>query len=293
MKLLGLLGASLKHSFSPELMNDLAREKNLSLAYSRFEIPEEKLPGFVEAVRLLPIWGFNVTIPHKVSILPFLNEQTPEVQAIGAANTVLNQSGKLIGYNTDTVGFLGSVRQLFAEENHPDSALILGSGGAARAVLYALLFSGTESVFVANRNASRAEKLAEEFGKYFRSSRILPGPLDWDFLSSVVPKVKLIVQTTSVGTWPHVDEVLRFPFEKLRSGQKVIDLVYNPPETLFLQEVRKQGVEALNGLPMLIGQAAKSLDIWGFPGHEEDLLRLSHAIVEKFSRKDHSRMLEP
>ncbi len=274
MKLLGLLGASLKHSFSPRLMNGLARQENLPLAYFPFEIPEERLPEFVKAVRLLPVDGFNITIPHKSAILPFLDEQTPEVRAIGATNTVKNENGRLAGFNTDVAGFLRSVKRLFGEENWPGSALVLGSGGAARAVLYALLSEGTGTVWVANRNEARAENLAEDFGKSFPGKKIVPGPLEKAALAKVVVQVDLIVQTTSVGMWPAVEQVLPFPFGKLQPGQKAIDLIYNPDETRFLKEARVQGVKALNGLPMLIGQAAESLAIWGFPGQEENLWKI-------------------
>ncbi len=281
MNLLGLLGASLKHSFSPVMMNRLALQGDLPFAYFPFEIPAEKLPHFVEAVRLLPISGFNVTIPHKVAILSFLDELTPEVQAVGAVNTVLNRDGKLIGYNTDTAGFLGSVNRLFGKENPPRAALILGSGGAARAVLYTLLKSGTKTVFLFNRREERARKLAEDFGQLFPEKEIVPGPLKAAFLKQALARATLIVQTTSVGMWPHEEEELPFPFEALHPGHKVIDLIYNPEETRFLRDVRKRGAEALNGLPMLIGQAAKSLEIWGFPGLEANLLKIVSDLREK------------
>jgi len=281
MKLLGLLGVSLKHSFSPALMNGLARRENLPFAYFPFEIPEEALPRFVDAVRLLPIAGLNVTIPHKVAILPFLDERTPEVRAIGATNTVLNQDGKLTGFNTDTVGFLGSVKQLFETDGFPRSALILGSGGAARAVLYALLASGTENVFVANRREVRARELAKDFQAFFPAKEIVPGPLTDAFLRDAVTQAELIVQTTSVGMWPNEEAALPFPFEALRRGQKVIDLIYNPAETKFLRQTRVHGADALNGLPMLIGQAAQSLAIWGFPGKEEALWKVAREMHKK------------
>ncbi len=286
MKLLGLLGASLKHSFSPALMNGLARSRNFPFAYFPFEIREKDLPRFVQAVRLLPIAGFNVTIPHKSAILHFLDETTSKVQAIGAANTVLNGGGKLIGYNTDTAGFLSSVKTLFGEKVFPHKVLILGSGGAARAVLYALLSAGTKTAFVANRNAARAEKLAEEFSAAFPDAQIRPGELGEDFLALTVPAVELIVQSTSVGMWPRVEDVVPFPFEKLQAGQKVIDLVYNPEETRFLREVRRRGLEALNGLPMLIGQAAESLAIWGFAGQKETLWEIFKDARETRERSE-------
>jgi shikimate dehydrogenase len=250
------------------------------LAYFPFEIPENKLPAFVEAVRFLPIAGFNITIPHKVAVLPFLDDLSPAVRAIGAVNTVLNQDGQLAGFNTDVDGFSGSVKKLFGENAWPKSAFILGSGGAARAVLYALLSSGTEAVWVANRNKARAQKLADDFQELFPGKKIVPGPLKMKFLVEAVRRAELIVQTTSVGMWPEVERILPFPFEALRLGQKIIDLIYNPRETRFLREARAHGAEGLNGLPMLIGQAARSLEIWGFPGKEKGLWEIARGMGE-------------
>ncbi len=280
MNLLGLLGTSLKHSYSPQLMNGLARKQNLPFAYFPFEISEEKLPQFVEAVRLLPIAGFNVTIPHKEAILPLLDALEPEVQVIGATNTVLNRNGKLVGFNTDTAGFLSALTRLCGTDGFPESALILGSGGAARAVLYRLLASGVARVVVANRNEERAWQLVEEFGSYFPQATLHAGPLEAEFLADFAGNVDLVVQTTSVGMWPDVEATVPFPFEKLHVGQKVMDLIYNPAETRFLREARARGAGGLNGLPMLIGQAAKSLEIWGFGGQEENLWKIFEASRE-------------
>ena len=281
MKLLGLLGFPLKHSFSPNLMNTLAGKAKLPFAYFPFEIKKNDLAKFMDAVRLLPVHGFNVTIPYKEAVLPFLDELSPEAGGIGAVNTVLNETGRLKGFNTDSTGFLTSVTKLFGTASFPESALVLGSGGAARAVVYGLLAAGVHQIFVVNRHPERAETLANRFSRIFPRAKLSPGPLDLNHLRKILMETDFIIQTTSVGTWPDTAAAVPFPFETLRAGQKVLDLVYNPPETEFLKRARRSGAEGISGFSMLIGQAAKALEIWGFAGQEEGLWKIAREMHEK------------
>jgi shikimate dehydrogenase len=255
---LGLIGYPLGHSLSPKIQTAALEACGLEGSYSLFPIePHDKqgLKTLLDRVRGGEITGLNVTIPHKQNVIEYIDELTPTAQSIGAVNTVYLREGKLIGDNTDAPGFLADLKQVFGSSvfDSQSSALILGAGGGARAVVYALLNDGW-SVTVSSRRIEQAEQLANSFSNQdikttnFADFR----PLTFD----------LLINTTPIGMTPNIDQSpwpQELPFPK---NAAIYDLVYNPRETKLVRDARSQGLSAATGLGMLIGQAALAFELW-------------------------------
>jgi shikimate dehydrogenase len=267
----GLVGYPVGHSLSPRI--HLAAMQELQLAGEYRLCPVEQPSGLqdiLDEMRLGNVHGLNVTIPYKNDILPLLDGLTPPAQAIGAANTVFTKNGQLVGDNTDAKGFLADLERLgWSHINGEDGfALILGAGGSARAVVYALSHSGW-GITIAARRREQASALAnlirESFSDHtvsMKQNRLSAITLDKESLSLLEPNPSLIINTTPVGMYPQVDaspwpEGLAFP-----SQAAVYDLVYNPAETILMQSARNHGLQVRNGIGMLVEQAALSLEIW-------------------------------
>jgi shikimate dehydrogenase len=256
---LGLIGYPLGHSLSPRIHNAALKLCSLEGNYSLFPIhPDDKrgLEDLINRVRSGEIHGLNVTIPHKQNVIAFLDELTPTARAIGAVNTIYLHNNKLIGDNTDASGFLSDLKKVLATETlrHGDlDALVLGAGGSARAVVYALSKEGWQVTLVARR-IEQAKQLASQFEGVYA--------IEFKFQSFQRSNVQLIVNTTPVGMAPDIDqspwpEKLAFP-----ASAAIYDLVYNPSETKLVREARSQGLNATTGLGMLIEQAALAFEIW-------------------------------
>lgn len=269
---LGLAGYPLGHSFSPLLHQAALEDAGLVGSYRLFPIPplpdgRERLVELLERLHTGELDGLNVTIPHKQSIVGLVDECSATVRRIGAANVIYRREGRLVAENTDAGAFHFHLKSwLSTPENGcacPKKALVLGAGGAARAVVDALLTDGWE-VSVAARREAQAEELCSRFGGFYPASCIEPGSLSVDFLAGRQPK--LIVNTTPLGMQPSIatcpwPETLPLP-----AGTAVYDLVYNPPETVLLKRARAAALPAINGSPMLVEQAARAFQLWtGLP----------------------------
>lgn len=244
MKQFGLLGKSLSHSFSKSYFEKKFQDLHLSdCHYSNFEI--DSIDKIVSLVRNTnDLMGLNVTIPYKESVIPFLDELSAEAKEIEAVNCIRIQNGKLIGYNTDMYGFAQSIKP-FLDVNH-QRALILGTGGASKAVAQALKKVGVEIYFV---TSSQTKKTNNTF---FYS----------ELNEMVMNAFKLIVNTSPVGTFPNVNECPDIPYQFISPQHLAYDLIYNPAQTLFLQKAKEKGAITVNGLSMLQLQAEKSWEIW-------------------------------
>lgn len=266
---LGLIGYPLGHSLSPKIHAAALRAYSLEGDYSLFPIaPDDRQPlkDLLSRVRSGEIQGLNVTIPHKQNVMQFLDELTPTARTIGAVNTIHLREGKLIGDNTDAPGFLKDLNYFFA--NHQiakspsqqiaKSAIVLGSGGAARAVVYALLQDGWE-VTMAALLMEQARELADSY----RDSKLKITNTE---LSNIeLSNVSLIVNTTPVGMTPDIDSSpwpTHVPFPQAA----IYDVVYNPRETKLVRDARSHGRPATTGLGMLVEQAALAFEIW--TGHK-------------------------
>ena len=259
MTSLGLIGFPLGHSLSPRIHNTALQSCGLEGSYSLFPIhPEDKqaLEALLNRVRSGEIHGLNVTIPHKQNVISLLDELTPTARSIGAVNTIYWRKNKLIGENTDAPGFLADLKKSLAAktQRHGDlRALVLGAGGSARAVVYALVKDGWDVTIVARRR-QQAQELVLQFGSAKAINFNLP--------SLQRSNLGLIVNTTPVGMTPNVDQS-PWPEKTAFPAQAVVyDLVYNPRETKLVREARCEGLTATTGLGMLIEQAALAFEIW-------------------------------
>ncbi len=216
-----------------------------------------------EAVRGLRGFGFagaNVTVPHKQAVMEALDEVTMEAQIIGAVNTIVNREGQLIGYNTDALGFLRAIREAGFEPREC-RAVLLGAGGASRALLYALLATRARVTLV-NRTLARARALAEQFGTLFRTSIPTLPFSQHHQLQQALDQADLLVNATSVGMHPNIEESPLPSAATIPSDLTVYDLVYNPRETQLLSQARAADARAIDGLGMLVHQGAVAFSLW-------------------------------
>lgn len=246
----GLLGYPLGHSFSKSYFEKKFEELALpQYTYHLFEFPD--LNNLKEKLSAYPhLKGFNITIPFKQTILPFCDQLSAEAKAIGAVNCIKIENAIWTGYNTDYFGFKQSIKP-FLDPTH-QMALVLGSGGSAKAVKYALESVGVE-VYTVSSSLPASEKVLTYK----------------DLNQHVFNAFKLIVNSTPLGMYPHIDQAPPIPYEYLNATHLCYDLIYNPEETRFLKEAKKQGAIAINGLSMLHLQAEKSWEIWA-SGTEEN-----------------------
>ena len=240
MKQYGLIGKTLDHSFSKSYFeNKFITEHIQNASYSNF--PLESIEEFKSLIKKKTFSGLNITIPYKTSIIPFLDELSEEAKSIGAVNTIHFKNDKLIGYNTDYIGFLNSIKPFL--KNTMEQALILGTGGASKAVVFALKKIGIKCLCVSRRPNEQQ--------------------LNYDQLNDLVLKHHLlIVNTTPLGTSPNINECPNIPYQYITEKHLLVDLVYNPEETLFLKKGRKNLANILNGKSMLIHQAEEAWKIW-------------------------------
>ncbi|CAN5751493.1 shikimate dehydrogenase [soil metagenome] len=259
MKRVFLLAHPAGHSLSPALHNAAFAATGLKAHYEARDVAPEDLAEAVAALRAPDVLGANVTIPHKPAVLPLMDTLTVTAEAIGAVNTIVNREGELLGHNTDAAGFLRALQEDAGLELSGTTALLLGAGGAARAVVYALLSAGVERVQIYNRTVDKARALAADFGALGRVE-----VLSEQALPKAVRQTQLLVNTTSVGMERGGvnPDVSPLPEGVLPQNGFVCDLVYRPEHTRLLQDAAAAGLLTQNGLPMLVYQGAAAFQRW-------------------------------
>ena len=264
---LGVIGHPVSHSGSPAMHNAALAAAGLDYVYVAFPVPPEGAAHVGRAMRHLGIRGLNVTVPHKQAVLPGLDEVAPEARAIGAVNTIDHRDGRLVGHNTDAYGVLASLREGGLERLPPKVAL-LGAGGAAQAVLYALLSRPeVEEVLLLNRTVSRAEALAESLDV---GGRVRAAPLAE---TACVREAGLVINATSIGMEPEAGVSPLGGGSVLHDRMVVLDIVYKPLRTLLLRQAAAAGARALDGLGMLVHQGARAFEIWTGARPPVDVMR--------------------
>jgi shikimate dehydrogenase len=263
----GLLGYPLSYSLSPRLHGSAMHSLGLNGEYRLYPVPPlpegaAQLADLFGRLRLGEIDGLNVTIPHKQAVLPHLDGLTETARAIGAVNTIFEQDGRWIGDNTDAPGFLSDLRRLLPGKPPGSQALVLGAGGAARAVVYSLLAAGWQ-VTLAARRLEQARSLAASLlpaGKSRASIRLIS--LEKDDFQELPAGLELVVNASSAGMLPEVESSPWPAGTPFPAGAFVYDLVYKPLETTFMRQAQAEGLPVVNGLGMLVEQAALSLERW-------------------------------
>lgn len=265
-RLIGLIGNPTGHSLSPAMHNPMFEKLHLNYRYLCFNVEKNELNECIKALKALNFAGANVTIPYKTEIMGLLDEIDPVAKKIGAVNTIVTNGKKLTGYNTDFEGIIKSLEEYTVPEGK--SIVLIGAGGAARAVCYAMKEKKAR-VIILNRTQKNAKKLAEEFGFEYAGL---------DKLDSI--KADILINSTSVGMYPGINESIctRGQLENFRI---VFDIVYNPAETKLLRDAKKAGCKTIPGLKMLAYQAAGSFELW--TGKKADLAFMMNSAKKEIS----------
>ncbi|MEH2198058.1 shikimate dehydrogenase [Nostoc sp.] len=261
-KLLGVIGHPVEHSLSPLMHNAAIANLGLDYVYLPFPIAPENLEVAIAGFAAIGVVGFSVTIPHKQAIMPLLSKITPLAQTIGAVNTVSRQNNQWVGTNTDIEGFIAPLQTTYKQDWSQKVAVILGNGGAARAVVAGCHQLGFAKILVVGRNMQRLE----EFRHSWSNSPIAENLQvhQWEEVAKLIPQANLLVNTTPIGMYPNVDEspLSREEIANLPTGAIAYDLIYIPKPTQFLEQAEKQGAIAIDGLEMLVQQGVAALKIW-------------------------------
>ena len=267
-KVCGIIGDPVEHSVSPLMHNAAFDKLGMDYRYLPFRVKKEELDGAIAGMRALNITGLNVTIPHKVAVIPLLDKIDPLAEKIGAVNTIVNNGGILTGYNTDATGFLQSMLDGGVQPGGK-RVVILGAGGASRAISFVLADKGAH-LTILNRRLDRAEALAQSISRSAKDVGALK--LDEANLVQALEKVDVLVNATSVGMSPDAGETT-VPAGLLKSGLVVFDIVYNPLKTRLLKEAEAAGARTVSGLDMLVWQGALAFEKWTGQQAPLDLMR--------------------
>jgi len=266
-KVYGLMGKSLNHSLSPKIHEKIFLKTGFTGKYNLFEVKREYLKDAVLGLKALGIKGANVTVPYKIDVIKYLDEIFPEAEQIGAVNTVAIKGDKAMGYNTDYYGFGMTLNKHHIKLKNK-TAVILGTGGASRAVSQYLLNHAIGEIIFVSSNIEKARKRYEGFVvlSYGDLHRINEGDI--------------LINCTPVGMFPYI---VNSPIHKvhLENFKAVIDLIYNPKQTILLKNAKEMGITAINGLHMLIGQAVKAQELWNEVMIDKSIIDLVYSEIDK------------
>lgn len=260
-KIYVLFGHPVQHSLSPVMQNAAFQALGLDCLYIPWSVPPRAFPDTLKALRDMENFGGgNVTIPHKEQAAALVDDLSPEAALLNAVNTLVKEEGHLVGHNTDGAGFLQSLREDAGFDPKGKRVLLLGAGGAAKAIAFALAEVGVGGLFISNRTWQRAETLAQLVGGKYPGCQILALGLQKEPLVPVLASIDLLVNATSVGL--HASDPSLIDCGALNPQAVVVDLIYNPEETTLLREAKARGLKAVNGLGMLLHQGALAFERW-------------------------------
>lgn len=254
-----LLGHPVRHTLSPVMQNAALRAMGLDAVYLAFDVPSGGVREVLRAMRTMGFGGVNITVPLKIEALEAVDERDPTAELLGAVNTVAFRDGRLIGFNTDGVGFLAAFEEAFGRGVAGERFFVLGAGGAGRAVALTCAQAGAASVRIADVDGRRAEHVAGELRKSFPSVEVSVCA-DRAAWPREAAQVDAVIQATPVGM--HAGDSSPLPSEAFRAGARAFDLVYTSVETPFVAAARRAGAEAVNGLGMLLHQGVRALAVW-------------------------------
>lgn len=255
-KVVGLIGNPVEHSFSPLMHNAAFKELNLNYVYIPFKVEDNKLPNVISGADSLNIQGLNVTIPHKINIMKYLDNLDPIAKLIGAINTI--DFNEMKGYNTDGIGALKAIEEVTNIKNK--KLVIAGAGGASRAISFQFANTNLEDIVIINRNLNKAQSLSEDVNN--SNLNVTTRYNDLNNLASELETGDIFIDTTSIGMSPNLNDKPIATFDMLHEDLIVNDIVYNPIETVLIKEARKANAQTVSGLKMLIYQGAESFKIW-------------------------------
>lgn len=267
----GIFGYPVKHSKSPTFQTFSFQSLGINAVYLPFEVKPEDLQTAVNSIKTLGIKGVNITVPHKEHVINYVDELSEEVKYIKAANTIHNIDGYLKAYNTDAYGFIRGLKDLepdFAEKKF----LVIGAGGASRAVLYGLIKEGIQNIIVANRTLEKVNQIIKDFKTLHRFIEEIIKPVPLKETDNYINQVDIIVNTTSVGL--REEDPPLFDYNLLDKNHTVVDIIYK--KTPLLEAAEKKGCKWQDGLPMLLYQGIKAFEIW--TGQEPDIEKVRNIL---------------
>ena len=264
---LGVLGSPVAHSLSPQMQNAALEKCGLEMRYARFEIHASELQPALELLRQLNFVGVNLTIPHKIAAFDFMDELDENARRVGAVNTIKIENGKLRGFNTDGKGFARAIREEFSVDLRDLRVLVLGAGGAARAIALQCAKENCERLVIANRDLEKAKKLVEELRHFFAGPKVL-GPVPrlqaiaWDesAFRFQIANLDLVVNATSLGL--NRSDIAPISARLLAPHLMIYDTIYTTGPTPFVSAAIEAGARSANGLSMLLHQGALAFEIW-------------------------------
>lgn len=259
LELVGVLGFPVAENPTCVMQEAAFAALGLPWRYLTIEVEPQALPDALRGVRAFGMQGINLTIPHKVAVMPLLDEISPSAAMIGAVNTVRRQGDRLIGENTDGKGFLRGVREEAGIDPAGKRIVVLGAGGAARAITVELALAGAAHFTVVNRSLERGQSLAADLRQRTGADVEL---LPWSSTYQVGPEADILINATSIGLFPNVDAMPAVDLSVVCPDLLVCDVVPNPPDTRLIQAARSMGLRTLTGLPMLVYQGAIGFEMW-------------------------------
>ena len=273
----GIIGDPVEHSLSPVMHNATFEELNLDFVYLAFRVRREELGEAIIGTRSLDLHGLNVTMPHKNTVMRYLDEIDSTTRSIGAVNTILNDEGRLMGYNTDGIGALKALKETGITPKGK-KLLLLGAGGAGKAIAFHAA-QEVEELVILNRTPQKAKKLAEILRKDF-NEKIDSNKLSTRIIKEELRDTDILVNATSVGMHPKVDQSL-VPPSLLRPDLCVMEIVYSPLETKLAKDAKAVGAKVVSGIEMLVYQGAASFEIW--TNHKAPVKAMKQAVLNKLS----------
>lgn len=268
----GIIGWPVAHSRSPQMQNAAFQALGMDCVFVPFAVPPHQLAEAVQGLRSLGVAGWNVTIPHKSAIMPFLDQLSPEAVRAGAVNTVVNQDGCLIGYNTDGAGLLISLERDLGCPVAGKRIVVLGAGGAARGAVAALTEAGAAAITVVNRTLATASQLAAELQVHMPSTSVIAAA-DFSMLPQLLPEADLLINATSLGL--RGEEIAGLDLALLPAAAKVYDMVYGASSTPLVSSARRRGLQACDGLGMLAAQGELAFCHWTGVSPPEGLMPMA------------------
>lgn len=273
----GIIGDPIEHSLSPVMHNAAFEELNLDFVYVAFRVRKDELREAIVGAKGLDIRGLNVTMPHKNAVMRYLDEIDSTARSIGAVNTILDDEGRLTGYNTDGIGALKALKENGITPNGK-KLLLLGAGGAGKAIAFHAT-QEVEKLVILNRTPQKAKKLAEVLLKEF-NKKINGNEISTKIIKEELKDADILVNATSVGMYPGIDQSL-VPPSSLRPGLCVMDIVYNPLETKLVKDAKAVGAKVVSGIEMLVYQGAASFEIW--TNHPAPVKVMKQAVLNNLS----------
>ena len=267
-KICGLIGCPVEHTLSPLIHNTIAIHQGDNLVYVPFHVERDRVEDAIKGAYALNLKGLNVTVPHKSAVIPYLKELDPLAEKIGAVNTLVRVDGGYKGYNTDMTG----LKRAMEKENiiiEGRDVILLGAGGASRAIAFMLVFQKAECIYILNRSLDKAQALADEVNRMMQTDIVKAVALD--AYSDLPDKKFLCIQGTSVGLYPNCDSAViedAVFYEKLDAA---VDIIYKPAETKFMKLCKSAGIKVCNGLGMLLYQGIDAYELWNGE-HIDDVL---------------------